>query len=76
VFSKKKPKDVGEEKKKILSDIDKRLNGHFPMDPSIPNFAFNQETALKIAAENEGLMNKGQIIMVNMSPWHGPSMDV
>ncbi len=68
------PIQVGKDKKAILARVG--LEGLFPMDPEIKDFAFNRQTALTIAEGNENLMNQSQVILVNMTPWHGPSMDV
>ena len=68
------PIGVGKIKKDKLAQVG--YEGLYPMDPSIENFQPNPETAYKIALGNEGLMDSAQIILVNMTPWHGPSMDV
>ena len=68
------PMDVGKFKTKLLSEHGHI--GHFPMDPELDDFAHNPETAYKIAMCNEKLMAQSQVILVNMTPFHGPSMDV
>jgi len=68
------PLEVGAQKKLALKKAGH--NGKFPMDPEIKNFAHDQATAYAIAKGNEALMNSCEVILVNMTPWHGPSMDV
>ncbi|MBA2649787.1 MAG: nucleoside 2-deoxyribosyltransferase [Legionella sp.] len=67
--------DIGNYKKQLLAAAG--YIGHFPLDPLIPDFKPNQETAYNISKGNETSMDQCQIILANMTPWHGsPSMDV
>jgi nucleoside 2-deoxyribosyltransferase len=68
------PIKIGEAKKRLVEHVG--CIAHFPMDPEIKNWEPNEETAIRIAKENEALMDICQVITVNMTPWHGPSMDV
>lgn len=71
---KKDPVQVGKEKKLALKKAGHV--GKFPMDPEIKDFAHDKKTAYTIAKGNEDLMDSCQVILINMTPWHGPSMDV
>ncbi|MFZ4762199.1 MAG: nucleoside 2-deoxyribosyltransferase [Alphaproteobacteria bacterium] len=73
--------EIGQAKKDYLASLG--IIGHFPFDNEIPPEAFNnpQLAAKTIADANEKMMddcckdgNIG-IILVNMNPFHGPSMD-
>jgi len=48
--------------------------GHAPIYPSVdsPN---NKVTAFKIAYDNKKLMRQCNVLLVDMTPWLGPSMD-
>jgi len=73
---------ISEEKKAKLAAVG--IIGHFPLDNQITVSAFDdpQQTAHAIAKANEQLMmdccakNRMGIILANMTPFHGPSMDV
>lgn len=67
------PIALGTEKKQIVQ-LAGHI-GHFPMDPELDGFGNNPETAYKIGKANEGLMKMCQVILVNMTPWRGSSMD-
>ncbi len=64
----------GQEKKKSLAACD--LIGHYPLDNELPTFTDNYYFGLAIGRANERMMRICQVIMANMDPWHGPSMDV
>lgn len=67
--------EIGEQKKQLITRAG--CIAHFPMDNVIDDFKFDQNTAYRIARKNEELMDKSQVILVNMTPWHAsPSMDV
>ncbi len=68
------PAAVGAMKKRMIEE--QGCVGHYPLDTPIPEFKADEATALKIAEANEALMDMSQVILVNMTPWHGPSMDV
>ena len=65
---------IGERKKNLLSAAN--CIGHYPIDNVITNFKRDKETAFRIAQANELVMNKCNVIFVNMTPWYGPSMEV
>ena len=70
----------GEAKKAILAKAG--MIGHFPFDNQIPPQATPTDTAYAIARANERMMldccatGRIGIILANMTPYHGPSMDV
>ena len=66
--------EIGEEKKQLCADYG--FEGVYPLDNAITDFAHDERTAFRIAAANEELMDGCDLIMANMQPWHGPSMDV
>lgn len=66
--------EIGRKKKALLES--KGYKAHYPMDNQIEPFKQDSATAMLIAKENELLMKKSHIILLNMTPWHGPSMDV
>lgn len=68
------PTDIGCKKKQALTD--RGFVPHFPMDPELDGFGNDPETASNIFNANIDLLNQSQIVLVNMTPWHGPSMDV
>ena len=68
------PIKIGAEKKRLVTEAGHI--GHFPMDPEFDSFGNNKETAYKIGAANEGLMKMSQVILANMTPFRGSSMDV
>lgn len=62
-------------KKKILRELG--MEGMFPLDNEIaPMDEAPECTALRIAQANETLIRKCDIVLANMEPWHGPSLDV
>ncbi|CAO4845932.1 MAG: hypothetical protein CNLJKLNK_01338 [Holosporales bacterium] len=74
--------EIGEQKKALLREIG--VIGLFPMDNELTaeDFKNSHLARNKIAKENEAMMlkcckegRKG-FILLNMMPWHGPSMDV
>lgn len=72
---------IGAQKRAHLATLG--ITGHFPFDNEIPKEAFNDPKVASrtIADANERMMDDcckdGQvgIILVNMNPFHGPSMD-
>lgn len=76
------PIEIGDAKKTMLSKVG--ITGLFPMDNELTEEDFKNpiNARNKIAKANEEMMLKcckeGEIgfILVNMMPWHGPSMDV
>jgi len=69
------PLAVAVRKKNILSEMG--MAGLFPLDNEISATGEPPEcTALRIALANEALIQKSDIVLANMEPWHGPSMDV
>ena len=68
------PIKIGAEKKRLVNEAGHI--GHFPMDPEFDSFGNNKETAYKIGVANEGLMKMSQVILANMTPFRGSSMDV
>ncbi len=73
---------IGKAKKDKLAQVG--ITGHFPFDNEIPKEAFadKQKARNMIAKANEQMMidacedGKVGIILANMTPYHGPSMDV
>lgn len=73
---------IGEKRKAHLKTLG--ITGHFPFDNEIPKEAFAEprNAARIIAAANERMMldagkdGRIPVILFNMTPWHGPSMDV
>jgi nucleoside 2-deoxyribosyltransferase len=73
--------EIGAQKKSYLAT--RGITGHFPFDNEIPIEAFSDPKVASrtIADANEKMMDdcckSGQvgIILVNMNPFHGPSMD-
>ena len=62
-------------KKKILRELG--MEGLFPLDNELAPMDEPPEcTALRIAQANEALIRQCDIVLANMKPWHGPSMDV
>jgi len=69
------PIGVGHRKKEILRRIG--LEGRFPMDNKIDFKGKRlEDVALEIGRANEAMIKDCDIIIANMEPWHGPSMDV
>ena len=76
------PVELGEKKKLALKKVN--IFGHFPLDNLLTpeDFKDLRVARNKIGAGNEKIMRDcclpGRIglILVNMTPWHGPSMDV
>lgn len=68
------PIEIGHIKKSKLAAAGH--SGHFPLDNVISEFQADPKTAMRIAKANEKLMRHAQVILVNMTPYHGPSMDV
>lgn len=74
--------EIGKRKKAHLATLG--ITGHFPSDNELPKEAFQDPRAASrmIAGANRRMMDDcckpGQVgvILVNMSPFHGPSMDV
>jgi len=74
--------EIGKVKKNALAEVG--IRGHFPFDNEIPKEAFADKRTARntIANANEQMMldccKDGQvgIILANMTPYHGPSMDV
>lgn len=64
---------IAETKKAILAE--RNITGIYPSDTKIDNFSFSKETAAKIFTCNIELMNESDVIVANMTPWRGPSMD-
>lgn len=52
------------------------FEGMFPLDNAIENFENNQETANRIFKANVEMIRKCDIVLANMHPFRGPSMDV
>jgi nucleoside 2-deoxyribosyltransferase len=73
--------EIGAQKKAYLSMFG--ITGHFPFDNEIPKHAFSDPKVASrtIADANEKMMDEcckdGQVgvILMNMNPFHGPSMD-
>jgi nucleoside 2-deoxyribosyltransferase len=65
--------EIAKNKKSIL--LGKNITGIYPSDNKIENFSFSPETAAKIFWCNIDLMNGCDVILANMTPWRGPSMD-
>jgi nucleoside 2-deoxyribosyltransferase len=73
---------IGQRKKEALARVG--IEGHFPFDNELPKEAFKdpKKAANLIAEANERMMldccKEGRIgiILANMTPFHGPSMDV
>ena len=53
-----------------------RLEGLYPMDNEIENFAPDYPTGIKIYEANIALMDKAHFVTANMVRFRGPSMDV
>lgn len=76
------PVAAGEHKKALIERLNKsqnwpfRLQGLYPMDNEIPDFAPNYTTGLAIYAANIELMDRADFITANMVRFRGPSMDV
>jgi len=70
------PDNKAIEKKTKLEE--KNFSPLYPLDNEneIDNFANDRETARKIAAANEKMIEDCDIVLANMRPWYGPSMDV
>ena len=68
------PIRVGQEKKQRVNEAGH--TAHFPMDPELEGFSPTPETAYKIATANESLIKNSQVMLVNLTPWRGSSMDV
>ena len=69
------PLAVAVRKKNILSEMG--MTGLSPLDNEIPPADEPPEcTALRIALANEAMIEKCDIVLANMEPRHGPSMDV
>ena len=69
------PHAAAARKKKILLELG--MEGMFPLDNELTPLDEAPEcTALRIAQANEALIRKCDIVLANMEPWHGPSMDV
>lgn len=51
------------------------LEGLFPLDNVLPAQASQAATAMAIYRGNVALMDRAQAGIVNMMPWHGPSLD-
>jgi nucleoside 2-deoxyribosyltransferase len=74
--------EIGKKKKDYLKKLG--IIGHFPFDNEIPKEAFSNpgKVSRMIADANEQMMldccgdNDIGVILVNMNPFHGPSMDV
>ena len=64
---------VGIDKKKAVDNAGHI--GHFPLDNEIDEFKSDPDTGYRISAANEEMMDQCQVILVNMTPHHGPSMD-
>ncbi len=75
-----KAKRIGEDKKAKLAEAG--IVGHFPFDNEFDPLDHSHEAALTIGRANEGIMlaccKEGRIgiILANMTPYRGPSMDV
>ena len=73
--------EIGAQKKAHLATLG--ITGHFPFDNAIPKDVFNDPkiASRTIADANEKIMDncckddRVGIILVNMNPFHGPSMD-
>ncbi len=64
---------IGEKKKQICEKYGHE--GVFPLDNVIEDFSLTRETGLRIGVANEALMDSCDVILANMTPWHGPGMD-
>jgi len=64
---------IAENKKAALQA--REITGIYPSDNKIENFSFSKETAAKIFQCNIDLMDECDVILANMTPWRGPSMD-
>lgn len=65
--------EIGNTKKQLLAAH--QHCGHFPTDPDISDFKHDADTAYQIFQGNEALMRRCQVILANMTPFHGPSID-
>ncbi|XHR26879.1 MAG: nucleoside 2-deoxyribosyltransferase [Chthoniobacteraceae bacterium] len=69
------PMKAAAEKKKILAGLG--MEGVFPLDQIVDPAGLSPEAlALRIGQANEAMMRGCDIVIANMEPWHGPSMDV
>lgn len=64
---------VGREKVQALAAVG--FTGLYPADNCIDNFQRNRATADRIAKANKVMMREAKILLINMTPWHGPSTD-
>lgn len=76
------PVKAGETAKQLIADLNKQhawpfiLEGVYPLDNEIPDFAPNYETGIRIFDANIELMDNADFIAANMVRFRGPSMDV
>jgi nucleoside 2-deoxyribosyltransferase len=69
------PMKVAAYKKEVLAGLG--LEGLFPLDNIVdPSGLTPEALALRIGQANEAMMRGCDIVIANMEPWHGPSMDV
>jgi len=69
------PMEASRSKKDILQRFG--LEGRFPMDNNLdPSGKRPEDFAFEIGRANEAMIKDCDIIIANMEPWHGPSMDV
>jgi len=67
--------DIGDRKKRICETYG--FAGLFPLDKVIePVGRSSAEIAIAIYSANVGLMKKADLLIANMTPFRGPSMDV
>lgn len=74
--------EIGKRKKSILAEYN--IIGHFPFDSQIDYSKYNSahKIAMAIGKADEDMMfncclgNRIGIILANMTPFHGPSMDI
>lgn len=66
--------EIGESKRAICQTFG--LYGVFPIDDTVPEADSKEENAFTISEQNERKMGDCDVIVANMTPFRGPSMDV
>jgi nucleoside 2-deoxyribosyltransferase len=66
-------KAVGEEKKRIL--LRHGITGHFPLDNEISEKLKGADAAHAIFLQNAALIDRSSILIANIVPFRGPSLD-
>jgi nucleoside 2-deoxyribosyltransferase len=75
------PAAAGAEKKAIIRRLSEerdwpfRLEGLYPLDNEIPDFALDRATGIRIYRANMGQLARADAMLVNMVRFRGPSMD-